>query len=141
MQNRFLLLPACSLLSLVCGCATAFDAPTSASAILRPATPLTVDLPLGDHDDPPATLHQSSFHLPLLGLTAEQTQRLLGQPAQRLGADVWVYWQSASPQPATENGGFDTLVVVFERATVSLVRRINGDALRARLAKTTGTSR
>lgn len=56
-----------------------------------------------------------------------------GQPSQRVGADLWVYWRFAETPPAARRAGYDTLVIHIVGDEVRALRLVNADALRALL--------
>ena len=68
------------------------------------------------------------------GMSRDQLVAQLGAPSEKLGEDVWAYWdfRAAGLPPATRG---DTLVVVFTQGHVSLLRVTDRASVEAALAK------
>ena len=66
--------------------------------------------------------------------TREEVVALLGEPPEHLSANVWVYWDFRSNQPA-RTGGFDTLVISFKGERVSELKIVNGTFVRQYIAE------
>ncbi len=65
-------------------------------------------------------------------LTLAQVRSRFGEPSQRVGADLWVYWNFPTSNRTALRAGYDTLIVhvVGERArAIKLVRSTEVRAL------------
>lgn len=74
----------------------------------------------------------------LVPLTLERVQTLYGEPSERVGADLWIYWDFPFVHGAARRAGYDTLVVHFDGVfarTVKLVRATDVRALLQRLGQ------
>ena len=68
------------------------------------------------------------------GMTRETVDFMIGQPDERLSADVWVYWNfKAKGVPAST--GVDTLIVGFTDDRVTLIRLSKSEPVRAFIAR------
>lgn len=59
----------------------------------------------------------------------------LGRPDERLGPDLWVYWDCQATSEKVNRLGFDTLVVRFEADRVAELKLTDGRVVRALLAR------
>ncbi|MEO6246347.1 MAG: hypothetical protein ABIQ12_13010 [Opitutaceae bacterium] len=66
-------------------------------------------------------------------LTAAEVIARYGAPSQRIGADLWVYWDFPPASVAARRAGCDTLTVYVVGQEVRAIRLVNADALRALL--------
>lgn len=66
--------------------------------------------------------------------TAAAVLARYGPPSQRVGADLWIYWNFP-------RAGWDTLVVHVVGDEVRAIRLVNGEALRALLRSVGGANR
>ncbi|MBL9190241.1 MAG: hypothetical protein JNK23_22355 [Opitutaceae bacterium] len=65
--------------------------------------------------------------------TATEVLARYGPPSQRIGADLWVYWNFPHASTAALNAGYDTLAVHVVGEEVRSIRLVNAAELRALL--------
>jgi hypothetical protein len=105
---RFVARPACLLAAL--------------AGFSAPAQPL---LPNRDH---------APLSLPTAGsLTLSQVRTRFGEPTQRIGADLWVYWNFPTAHPIAQREGDDTLIVHVVGDHARTIKLVNGAEVRALL--------
>jgi hypothetical protein len=68
-------------------------------------------------------------------LTLDRVQALYGVPSQRIGADLWVYWDYRFAGGSARRAGYDTLIVHFDGEFARTVKLVRGADVRALLAQ------
>lgn len=71
----------------------------------------------------------------LAPLTLDRVQTLYGEPSERIGADLWVYWDFQFAPNSARRAGYDTLIVYFDREFVRTVKLVRSADVRALLHK------
>lgn len=69
----------------------------------------------------------------LAPLTVDRVQTLYGEPSQRIGADLWVYWDFRFASGSARRAGYDTLIVHFDGEFARTVKLVRGADVRALL--------
>ena len=69
------------------------------------------------------------------GSSPAAVRSVLGAPSATLGADLWIYWNFAAPNPNAANPAFDTLVIAFADGRVTAVKITDARVVRQLLAE------